>query len=134
VSRARTGARIWRPYDQLRALAQRYRVQALQHPSCQVFQDDHFAEEMAAFYRQWAVAPHSLGDLPLVVITGTQDGGPPPGLSEADIRSDSPRIDLSRLSRRGRLVTDTLSGHQVQLDNPSLVVYVIRELLRQARD
>ena len=49
-------AGIWRPYDQLRALAQRYRVWALQHPSCLAFADDYFAEEMAAFCKQWAVA------------------------------------------------------------------------------
>ena len=129
--RAERNARIWRPYDQLRAEAQRYRVWALQHPSCVARQDDYFAEEMAAFYAEWAAKPHPLGHTPLVVISGTRTS-PPPGLTEAELRSDSLRIDLSRLSTRGRLVIDSLSGHHVQLDNPRLVVGVIREILRQS--
>jgi hypothetical protein len=67
--------------------------------------------------------------LPLIVVMGTQKRGPPPGLSEADWRSDSLRIDLSKLSRRGRLVTDSSSGHHVQLYNPSFVVSMIREVI-----
>jgi pimeloyl-ACP methyl ester carboxylesterase len=123
-------ARIWRPYDQLRAEAQRYRVWALQHPSCVAAQDDFFAEEMAAFFAQWQVGANPLGDVPLVVVMGTLKTPPPPGLSEAELRSDSIRIDLSRLSSRGRLVTDSLSGHHVQLDNPTLVLSAIRGIVR----
>ena len=133
-ARAEQNARIWRPYDRLRAQAQRYRVWALQHPSCVARQDDYFAEEMAAFYGKWAATPHPLGDVPLIVIAGTRTSPPPPGLSEAELRSDSLRIDLSRLSARGRMVTDSLSGHHVQLDNPGLVVILIREVLRQSRE
>ena len=128
-ARAARTARIVRPYDQLRAQAQRYRVWALQHPACGQGQDDLFAEQMAAFYKRWASDPHPLGDIPLIVVLGTQGTGPPPGLSEAEWRSDSLRIDLSKLSSRGRLVTDSLSGHHVQLDNPAVVVSLIREVL-----
>lgn len=128
-ARALRSARIVRPYDQLRAQAQHYRVWALQHPPCGQWQDDLFAEQMAAFFNRWASDPHPLGDLPLIVVLGQSTR--PPGLSEADWRSDSLRIDLSRLSRRGRLVTDSLSGHHVQLDNPGLVVSLIREVLRE---
>ena len=132
-ARAESNARIWRPFDQLGAQAQRYRVWALAHPSCVTSQDDYFAEEMAAFYGKWAATPHPLGNVPLIVVIGTRTGRPPPGLSEADLKSDSLRIDLSRLSTRGRAVTDSLSGHHVQLDNPGLVVSLIREVLRQSR-
>jgi pimeloyl-ACP methyl ester carboxylesterase len=128
-ARAERTARIVRPYDQLRAQAQRYRVWALQHPACGEGQDDFFAEQMAGFYDQWKRDPHPLGGLPLIVVMGTQGRGPPPGLSEAEWRSDSLRIDLSKLSRRGRLVSDTLSGHHVQLDNPMLAVKMIYEVL-----
>jgi hypothetical protein len=99
-----------------------------------VGQDDFFAEEMAAFYGKWATNPHPLDELRLTVVMGTQTGPPPPGLSEAELRSDSLRIDLSRLSRRGRLVLDSLSGHHVQLDNPRLVVSLVRDVLRQVRE
>ena len=129
-TRADRTARIVRPYDQLRAQAQRYRVWALQHPACGMGGDDFFAEQMAAFYNRWALDPHPLGDLPLIVVMGTQGRSKPPGLSMEDWQSDTLRIDLSKLSRRGRLVTDTLSGHHVQLDNPALVVSLIREVLR----
>ena len=133
-ARAERNARIWRPYDQLRAQAQRFRVWALQHPSCVTRQDDYFAEEMATFYGKWAANAHPLGDLPLTVVGGTLTGPPPPGLSEAELKSDSLRIDLSRLSARGRSVADSLSGHHVQLDNPRLVLSLIRELLREPRE
>lgn len=140
-AQAERSARIWRPYDQLRAQAQRYRVWALSHPTCgagQVIgaggQDDYFAEEMAGFFAKWSANPHPLGDLPLVVVMGTQGSSVrPPYLSEADWRSDSLRTDLSKLSRRGLLVRDSLSGHHVQLDNPNLVVTSIRDLLRQVQ-
>jgi pimeloyl-ACP methyl ester carboxylesterase len=132
-ARAERNARIWRPFEQLDAQAQRYRIWALQHPACVTFQDDYFAEEMAAFYEAWSFVPHPLGDVPLVVILGTKRGAPPPGLSEAELRSDSLRIDLSKLSSRGRLVSDSLSGHHVQLDNPMIVVNVVRQMMAQVR-
>jgi pimeloyl-ACP methyl ester carboxylesterase len=119
-------ARIWRPYDRLGAAAQRYRVWALGHPACGVAQEDLFAEQMASYYAEWARSAHPLDDLPLTVIMGRRE---PPPLSEAQLRADSARIDLSRLSSRGRLVTDTLSGHHIQLDNPRLVVRGIREIV-----
>jgi pimeloyl-ACP methyl ester carboxylesterase len=96
--------------------------------------DDYFAEEMAAFYGAWAATPHPLGAVPLVVITGTKRRTPPPGLSEAQLRSDSLRLDLSRLSSRGRSVSDSLSGHHVQQDNPALIVEVVRRMMRPARE
>ena len=90
---------------------------------------------MAGFFNKWSADPHPLDSLPLIVVIGTQGASlPPPGLFEADWRGDSLRIDLSRLSRRGRLVRDTLSGHHVQLDNPALVVTLIRDVLHYVPD
>lgn len=101
---------------------------------CFVPQDDYFAEEMAAFYNAWRATPHPLGTVPLVVITGTKPRTRPPGLSEAQLRSDSLRLDLSRLSSRGRSMNDSLSGHHVQRDNPALVVDVVRKMIRSDRE
>ena len=72
------------------------------------------------------------GDIPLVVIYGTQGFFVPKDEEAARLRreADSLRNDYPRLSRRGRLVLDTLSGHHTHLDNPTLVVTAIRELLR----
>jgi pimeloyl-ACP methyl ester carboxylesterase len=129
-TQAAQAARITRPYDQLRAQAQRYRLWALSHPACRMVGDDYFAEEMASFYAQWSTSAHPLGDIPLTVVLGTRVERPP-GLSDSDWRSDSLRIDLSKLSSRGRLVLDSLSGHHVQLDRPSIVVSVVRDVMRQ---
>lgn len=97
--------------------------------------DDYFAEAMAQFYDQWSKKPQPLGDLPLIVVMGTNPDRrkPPLGLPEAEWRSDTLRVDLSRLSSRGRLVNDSLSGHHVQLDNPGVVVRAILDILRQMR-
>ncbi|HKQ58621.1 MAG TPA: alpha/beta hydrolase [Candidatus Eisenbacteria bacterium] len=131
-ARALRTARIWRPYDRLGAAAQRYRVWALGHPPCVVWQDDLFAEEMAGFYGEWSRSPHPLADLPLTVIRGGPRP-PPPGLTDAQVRADSARVDLTRLSSRGRAITDSLSGHHVQLDNPRLVVRAVRDLVAGIR-
>jgi len=135
-ARAARTARIVRPYDQLDAQAQRYRIRALSNPACVVRQDDYFVEESASFFSRWSASPHPLGDLPLIVVNGgAPPRSPPPGLvTEEEWRSDSLRIDLSRLSSRGRLVTDSLSGHQLQLDNPRLVIRLILELIGDGRE
>ena len=91
--------------------------------------DDYFAEEMAAFHASWTATPHPLGAIPLVVIMGTKPRDPPPGLTEAQVRSDSLRLDLAKLSSRGRLVNDPLSGHHVQRDNPAIIVDVVRQMM-----
>jgi pimeloyl-ACP methyl ester carboxylesterase len=129
-ARAARMARIWRPYDRLGAAAQRYRIWALGHPACIVWRGDLFAEEMAAVHAVWARSAHPLDSLPVTVIMGRRHE-PPPGLSEAQFRADSARIDLTRLSSRGRLVADSLSGHHVQLENPPLVVRTIRQVAAQ---
>jgi pimeloyl-ACP methyl ester carboxylesterase len=48
---------------------------------------------------------------------------------EAEHRRDHAAV--AALSRRGKLVVAANSGHHVQLDEPGLVVSVIRELLAQ---
>lgn len=89
---------------------------------------------MAAFYGTWAGTSHPLGDVPLVVITGTKSRVPPSGLTEAQLRADSLRLDLTKLSSRGREVRDSLSGHHVQRDNSALIVDVVRRMMSPARE
>jgi pimeloyl-ACP methyl ester carboxylesterase len=101
---------------------------------CYVPQDDYLAEELAAFYAAWARMSHPLGDIPLVVITGTKPRVPPPGLTEAQLRADSLRLDLTKLSSRGREIRDPLSGHHVQRDNPALIVDVVRRMMSAGRE
>lgn len=101
---------------------------------CYVPRDDYIAEELAAFYGAWAGTTHPLGAVPLVVITGTKPRTPPPGLTEAQLRADSLRLDLTKLSSRGYEVRDSLSGHNVQRDNPAVIVDVVRKMTRPDRD
>jgi pimeloyl-ACP methyl ester carboxylesterase len=101
---------------------------------CYVPQDDYIAEELAAFYDAWEGTAHPLGAVPLVVITGTKPRTPPPGLSEAQLRADSLRLDLTKLSSLGYEVRDSLSGHNVQRDNPALIVDVVRKMVRPDRN
>jgi pimeloyl-ACP methyl ester carboxylesterase len=100
---------------------------------CFVPQDDYFAEEMAAFYDAWTKTAHPLGDVPLVVITGTRPRPVRPGLTAAQLRADSVRVDLSRLSSRSRAIDDSASGHHVQRDNPRLIVDVVRAVSSSSR-
>ena len=90
-------------------------------------------EELAALHAERAKSEHSLGDLPLVVITrGVPDEpGPNAAASLAERRKDHAAV--AAFSRRGKLVIATRSGHHVQLEEPELVVSAIREVVMAAR-
>jgi hypothetical protein len=42
---------------------------------------------------------------------------------------DEQKADLARLSRNSKLIRDPSSGHDIQIDNPQLVVRAIEEVL-----
>jgi pimeloyl-ACP methyl ester carboxylesterase len=90
-------------------------------------------EELAELRAAQANASVLYGDLPLVVITrGLPDeSGPNATAMEAEHRKDHAAV--AALSRRGRLVVAERSGHHVQLDEPELVVSVIREVVVLSR-
>jgi len=83
------------------------------------------ADHLAALEETAAAASRltSLLDVPLIVI------------SSGDQPADT--IDrhrqLARLSRQGRHVTATNSGHWVQFDEPHLVVTAVREIVERTR-
>src|SRR5229473_7955516 len=70
-----------------------------------------------------AAAVSSLGDLPLVVLSGDHHGAP---------YNDWQR-DLAQLSSRGQQLVASDSGHWIHLDRPELVVRAIREVVAAAR-
>lgn len=70
-----------------------------------------------------AAAVNSLGDLPLVVLSG--DHHPAPYAEW--------QRDLARLSSRGVQIVAGESGHWIHLDRPELVTRVIREVVAAAR-
>jgi pimeloyl-ACP methyl ester carboxylesterase len=70
-----------------------------------------------------AAAMRSLGDLPLIVLSGDHHAS-----NYADWQ-----CDLAHLSSRGRQLVASGSGHWIHLDRPELVIQSIREVVRAAR-
>jgi pimeloyl-ACP methyl ester carboxylesterase len=70
-----------------------------------------------------AAAVISLGDLPLVVLSGDHHAAP-----YADWQRE-----LAQLSSRGRHLVVRDSGHWIHLDHPELVTWAIREVVTAAR-
>src|SRR6266404_8180875 len=70
-----------------------------------------------------AAAVSSLGDLPLVVLSGDHHAAP---------YTDWQR-NLAQLSSRGRQLVASDSGHWIHLDRPELVTRAIREVVTAAR-
>ena len=118
------------PRDKLPENAKRMRVWTLAHLGhilAGVNPVEH--EELALLRAERTKSEHSLGDLPLVVITrGLPDeSGPKAAALEAEHRAD--HAAMAAMSRRGKLVIAAHSGHHVQLDEPELVVSTIRDLV-----
>jgi pimeloyl-ACP methyl ester carboxylesterase len=130
---ATRAARIIRPYDQLPAQAQRYRIWLIGHPKCGVAEgEDYLPDEFAAIAARRANDPEPMRAVPLIVIVPTRLTIPQnvePAAWQQEYRENM--ADLARLSRQGRLVMDPLSGHHVHLDNPQVVVRAIREVIRE---
>lgn len=117
------------PRDKLPPAARAMRTWALGrlgHVAAAVNPVEH--EEVAEL-RARARIEHSLGALPLVVVTrGLPDErGPDAARLEAEHRSD--QAAMAGMSRRGRQIVAARSGHHVQLDEPALVVATIRDVL-----
>jgi pimeloyl-ACP methyl ester carboxylesterase len=70
-----------------------------------------------------AAAVTSLGDLPLVVLSGDRHAAPDIGRQR----------DLAQLSSRGRHLVASNSGHWIHLDLPELVTSSIRQVVTSAR-
>lgn len=118
------------PRNKLPADAQRMRTWALGqlgHVAAAVNPFEH--EELAALRADRLRQEFPLGDLPLVVLTR---GIPEETGADGRVREEEHRKDhamVAGMSRRGRMVVATKSGHHVQLDAPELVVSSIREVL-----
>ena len=122
------------PRDKLPADAQRMRTWAYSQVKHWAQADNPVEpEELALLRAERTKSEHSLGDLPLVVLTRgiSEAEGPDSKAFEAEHRKD-PAV-IAAMSRNGRLVVATRSGHHVQLDEPELVVTTIQELIAAAR-
>ena len=121
------------PRDKLPADAQRMRAWALGSVGHVLAAVNPFEyEELAALRAQAGSGPHSLGDLPLVVLTrGLPDEtGPDAAAREQDHKQELAAI--ARRSRRGQNIVAAQSGHHIPLDEPELVVSTIRDVVMVA--
>jgi pimeloyl-ACP methyl ester carboxylesterase len=121
------------PRDKLPADAQRMRAWALAqlgHIAAGV--NPFESEELASLRAEQAKSKHPLGGMPLIVLTRgvSEEEGPDSKAFEAEHRRD--HTAMAALSRNGKLVVATRSGHHVQLDEPELVINAIREALATA--
>jgi pimeloyl-ACP methyl ester carboxylesterase len=122
------------PRDKLPPDAQRMRAWALAqvgHVAAAVNPFEH--EELAGLRAERAKSEHPLGDIPLIVLTRgkSEEEGPDGKAFEAEHRQD--HAAMAAMSRNGKLVVATRSGHHVQLDEPELVVKAIRDTLAGTR-
>jgi pimeloyl-ACP methyl ester carboxylesterase len=122
------------PRDKLPVDAQRMRMWSLSQVKHHITNDNPFeAEELAGLRAERAQWEHPYGDMPLVVLTRglTDEGGPDTTAGAEEHRKD--HAAQAKLSRNGRLIIATRSGHHVQLNEPELVIQTIREVLAATR-
>lgn len=106
---------------------------------CRVQQPRTTLAETAAFEESAAQVQASgiLGDLPLIVISEDPDK-PIPGLTPTDSKIsqqawDEMQEELAHLSSNATRLVALGSGHQIQQDNPELVIGAIKTLVEQYR-
>lgn len=83
------------------------------------------ALERATDDAQLAAAP-SLGDRPLIVLAAEQNMTATPNWAEAQQL-------MAGLSTRGRLIVAEGSGHNIHIEQPTLVIEVVRDVVGQVR-
>lgn len=116
--------------DKLPDEAKRMRVWALgtiKHVAAYV--NPFEAEELALMIAAVKDKEYPLGDLPLTVITAGRAQ-----YDDAQIQQDHMRSQaaMAKLSRNGKQIVATESGHHVHIDQPQLVTDAIRDLLAAA--
>jgi pimeloyl-ACP methyl ester carboxylesterase len=119
------------PRDKLPPDAQRMRAWALGqigHIAAGVNPFEH--EELASLRAESAKSKYPLGDLPLIVLTRGRSEEDTKALEEEHRRDHT---SVAAMSRNGKLVVATRSGHHVQLEEPELVIQAIRDVLTATR-
>jgi pimeloyl-ACP methyl ester carboxylesterase len=122
------------PRNKLPADAQQMRTWAYSQPKHWAQGFNPFeADELAGLRAERAKTESPYGDLPLIVLTrGISDSdGPDSKAFEEEHRRDHSAV--TKLSRNGKLIVATHSGHHVQIDEPELVISAIREVVSATR-
>ena len=128
------------PLDRLPAAAQAVWRWAQALPTLPVVwaaETDWSPEELARFHAERLTNRATLGELPLIVIARTR-GGFESGMRISADSLERERValqkDLAGLSRQGRLIVASHAGHNVHIEEPTLVVDAITDVVRRARN
>jgi pimeloyl-ACP methyl ester carboxylesterase len=122
------------PRDKLAADAQRMRAWSYAQVKMHISNDNPFeAEELGMLRAQRTRTAHVLGDLPLIVLSRGLPEDSSPSAQKGEEEHNQDQAGLVALSRVGRQVVATRSGHHIPLDEPDLVVAAIRDAITAAR-
>jgi pimeloyl-ACP methyl ester carboxylesterase len=133
----RTGPlKITPPFDRLTPRIQKMRLWALAQPQHYASNNDnsffetYAGEEYAEIYSARKAKDYPLGDIPLIVLTRGASEFPDTDDGRRDNEErKSEQLNLLQLSRNSKQRIAELSGHNIQLEDPALVIDAIREVV-----
>jgi pimeloyl-ACP methyl ester carboxylesterase len=130
----RTGPlKIEAPFNRLTPRIQKMRLWALAQPQHYAsnnensFFEAYKGEEYAEMFSARKAEDYPLGDLPLIVLTRGKSELPDTeeGRQDNEERKRE-QLDLLRLSRNSKQIIAEASGHDIQLEDPALVIDAVR--------
>jgi pimeloyl-ACP methyl ester carboxylesterase len=122
------------PFDKLPPEAQRLRLWALGLLPHFAATFNEFAGEEAAETYEWRQKhPHPLGDIPIIVLTRSENNYPPKFAQRLTEEHEQQQADLATLSTNAKHVIVPSSGHHIQLDQPQAVADAIHEVVHQVK-
>jgi pimeloyl-ACP methyl ester carboxylesterase len=122
------------PFDKLPADAQKLRLWALGLlPHFAATYNDFAGEEAADAYEWKQAHPRPFGDIPLIVLTRSENNYPPKFAKQLTEEHEQQQADLATLSTNAKHILVPNSGHHIQVDQPQAVADAIREIVKQAR-
>ena len=88
-------------------------------------------EDVADMYANRGKPDYMLGDIPLIVLS-RGDGGYSGMADSAALETERLQLqrDLTHLSTNSKLIIDKNSGHNIHLEDPTVVIDVIKQVIR----
>lgn len=95
---------------------------------------DFLADELALMYSQRGSRTYPLGDMPLIVLTRGVAGEDEQASKQLRDDHDRLQTDLLRLSSNSKQVVAKKSGHHIQLDEPTLLVDALKQIVNALKN
>jgi len=122
------------PFDKLPPEAQKLRLWALGLlPHFAATFNEFGGEEAEETYEWRQKHPHPLGDIPLIVLTRSENHYPAKFSERLIAEHEQQQADLATLSTNSKHVVVPNSGHHIQLDQPQAVADAIQEVVSRAK-